>query len=52
MKFTDIVYLHSFSVQFIASNNTILFNISKTIFVDWLNTINILKFKHRKEDTL
>ena len=34
MKFTDIAYLHSFSVQFIASNNTILFNNSKTILVD------------------
>ena len=45
MKFTDIVYLHSFSVQFIASNYTILFNISKIILVDWLNTMNIFKFK-------
>ena len=65
MKFTDIVYFHSFSVQFIASNswgrkesdtterlnwtelNTTLFNTSKIILVDRLNTINIFKFKRK-----
>lgn len=46
MKFTDTVYLHSFSVQFIASNNTTLFNISKIILVHWLQ-FNIFKFKHK-----